>query len=332
MTLCLITNGPVVATAQAPAPGPTAPAAGAPGATKPDAARPGAAKPRKVDPTEPQDVELVASDGVLLAGTYYPADKASRDTPVVVMLADLDESPIVFDRLAFRLQMPGADAERRPMAALAIALRGQGDSTRVRLPDGTIADRRGAKVTPADTAAMVKTDMEAVRRFLVDKNDSGELNLNRLGYVGVGFGALVAANAAAVDWAVPNLDRGKQGRDVKALVLVSPPWKQLGLDMLSPIRQPGVQTQVAVMLTYGRDDSKAQQNASRIVVQLERGRLKLADEENPTAPVIDRPGRSKLQGSAWLKQAGPTGEEMLAEFLDQQLAKPDLPWVQRRLD
>ncbi|MEQ8849779.1 hypothetical protein [Botrimarina sp.] len=316
--------GAAVGSAQAP---PAAPAERqAPGE------RPAGAKRAEADPTDPQDVELRTADGVLLAGTYYPASEAGRDTPVVVALADENESPIVFDRLAFRFQMPGPSEEREPIAVFAVALRGQGDSTRVRRPDGTVVDRRGAKLTPADAAAMVKTDMEAVRRFLVEKNDAGELNLNRLGYLGVGFGALVAANAAAVDWAMPDLDRGKQGRDVKALALVSPPWKSLGLEMLQAIRQPGVQTQVAVLLTYGRDDDQAQQAASRIVVQLERGRMRLSDEETPTAPVIDRPGKSKLQGTAWLKQAGSAGEDLLLEFFANQLAKPELPWVQRRLD
>lgn len=70
----------------------------------------------KTDPTEPERVELVTADGVLLAATYYPADEAGRDTPVVVMLADQGESPVVFDRLATRLQMPMPSEEREAIA------------------------------------------------------------------------------------------------------------------------------------------------------------------------------------------------------------------------
>ena len=40
-------------------------------------------------------------------------------------------------------------------------------------------------------------DMEAVRSFLVGKNDKEELNLNRLCIVGLGMGATVAVNWAA---------------------------------------------------------------------------------------------------------------------------------------
>ncbi len=281
-------------------------------------------------------VELETRDGVLLSGTFFPADDAGPDTPIVVMLAGENESPAVFNGLATRLQSADdGESNTKPMSVFTVALRGLGDSTRVRDAAGQIVDRRGAKLTPADAAAMVKSDMEAVRSFLVDKNDAGELNLNRLGYVGIGLGAMVATGAAAVDWSVPVLSRGKQGRDVKALVLVSPPWKQLGLEMLPVLRQPGVQSEIAFLVTYGGDDKRVAGDVSRIVKQLEKGRpapSKPAEGEEPTPPsVVDAPGASKLQGSAWMKQAGRDGQTAIIRFLDRTLAQPDYPWTHRRL-
>ncbi len=290
------------------------------------------------DPTDPRPVELTTKDGVLLNGTFFPAERANKETPVVVMLADEGESPKVFDRLALGLQFAQKreGGDRPGFSVLAVALRGQGDSTRVRLPDGEVVDRRGARLTPTDAEAMVKTDMEAVRQFLVDKNDAGELNLNRLCYFGVGLGAAVATNAAAVDWAVPNLNRGKQGQDVKALVLVSPPWRQLGLSMLPALRQPGVQKEVAVLLTYGGEDKSTKSNAKRIVTQLEKGRPTPPEaaegEPAPVPTIVDRPGESTLQGTAWLKQAGDRGEQLILRFLEEWLVKPEHPWTQRRLN
>jgi pimeloyl-ACP methyl ester carboxylesterase len=285
---------------------------------------------------ETAPVELETRDGVLLSATFFPAEDAGPDTPVVVMLAGENESPAVFNGLATRLQTADErDATAKPMSVLTVALRGLGDSTRVRGAGGEITDRRGARLTPADAAAMVKSDMEAVRSFLVDKNDAGELNLNRLGYVGIGLGSIVATSAAAVDWSVPVLSRGKQGRDVKALVLVSPPWKQLGLEMLPALRQPGVQSDIAFLITYGGDDKSVAGDVSRIVKQLEKGRPappRPAEGEEPTAPsVIDAPGTSRLQGSAWMKQAGRDGETAIIRFLDRTLAQPDYPWTLRRL-
>ncbi|QDV74936.1 hypothetical protein [Botrimarina mediterranea] len=284
----------------------------------------------------PLPVELETPDGVLLSGTFFPAEEAGPDTPVVVMLAGENESSAVFHGLATRLQTADeGGSTATPMSVLTVALRGLGDSTRVRSANGQVTDRRGAKLTPIDAAAMVKSDMEAVRRFLVDKNDAGELNLNRLAYLGIELGAIVATGAAAVDWAVPVLNRGKQGRDVKALVLVSPPWKQLGLEMLPVLRQPGVQSEIAFLITYGGDDKGVASDVNRIVKQLEKGRpepTKLNEGDDPTPPsVIDAPGPSRLQGSAWLKQAGRDGETAIIRFLDRTLAQPDYAWSQRRL-
>lgn len=284
----------------------------------------------------PLPVELETPDGVLLSGTFFPADDAGPDTPIVVMLAGESESPAVFNGLATRLQTADeGESTTKPMSVLTVALRGLGDSTRVRGAGGEIIDRRGAKLTPADAAAMVKSDMEAVRSFLVDKNDAGELNLNRLGYVGIGLGAMVATGAAAVDWAVPVLSRGKQGRDVKALVLVSPPWKQLGLEMLPVLRQPGVQSEIAFLITYGGEDKSMADDVGRIVKQLQKGRPappKPADGVEPLPPsVVDAPGPSRLQGSAWMKQAGSNGQTAIIHFLDRTLAQPDYAWAPRRL-
>ncbi|QDT69630.1 Alpha/beta hydrolase family protein [Planctomycetes bacterium MalM25] len=288
------------------------------------------------DPTDPVPIELTTKDGVLLTGTFFAADDAGRDTPIVVMLADEGESPRVFNRLALALQFSDNEEARPPMSVMTVALRGQGDSTRVRLASGEVVQRRGARITPSDTAAMVKLDMEAVRQYLVDKNDAGELNLNRLCYLGVGFGALVATNAAAVDWAVPQLNRGKQGRDVKALILVSPPWKQLGLEMLAALRQPGVQSQVAVLVTYGDQLKSAANDAERIVRQLEKARPPVPEavegQPAPERTVISAPGKSRLQGTRWLKQAGRNGEAMIVRFLNERLAEPEYEWTQRRLD
>lgn len=291
-------------------------------------------RPALAEAPGPVAVEIETRDGVLLQGSYFRSSRPGKNAPVVVMLADADESPAMFDKLATRLQGTG-QSDGPAFSTIAIALRGQGDSTRVRVR-GEVKDLRGAKLTPADAAGMVKHDLEAVRRFLVDKNDKGELNLNRLGYLGVGLGAIVATNAAAVDWAVPLLSRGKQGRDVKAVVLVSPPWKQLGLDMLKPLRQPGLRSEVAVLITYGGEDKSVASNVGRIVKQLEAGRPKtppsVDGKPTPEPSVVDAPGASQLQGSAWLKQAGEDGEKAIERFFQRTLAAPELPWTKRRLD
>ena len=80
------------------------------------------------------------------------------------------------------------------------------------------------------------------------KNDQGEINLNELSIIGVGLGASVATIWAAHDWAYPPLAVGKQGQDVKALVLVSPRWKNNGLLIQKAVQQRDVQREIALIM------------------------------------------------------------------------------------
>ena len=96
-----------------------------------------------------------------------------------------------------------------------VDLRAHGESTKQLVGDGGVVDLDPAKLWKEGLVAMSTLDMEAIRDFLVDKNDAGELNLNKLCMVGSGMGASVAVNWAANDWAAPPLAVGKQGQDVK---------------------------------------------------------------------------------------------------------------------
>ena len=284
-------------------------------------------------PPTKESVEMVTRDGVVLMGTYFRAADAGRDTPVVVMLPDAGESRVVFDRLAERLtEAAEEDDARTPMSVLSFALRGQGDSNQVRTARGGTMSIAGERLSPAAMEAMVQQDLEAVRRFLVDRNDEEELNLNRAAYFGVGMGAVVAANGAAYDWSMKDLNTGKQGKDVKALLMVSPPWKYMGLGMLNAMRQPGVRKEVAVMLMYGANDQAASDDAEKILKQLRRGRRDEPAAAGRLPSLMEAAGRTSLQGSAWLKQGGRETEDLIMRFLEQHVAEPEFGWTQRRLN
>ena len=117
---------------------------------------------------------------------------------------------------------------------------------------------------------MANFDMEAVRGFLVDKNDAGELNLNKLCLVGSGMGASVAANWALQDWSAPPLAVGKQGQDVKGIVLISPRWSFNGLSMQDPMKFAPLKQNVAWLLICGAQEQKTKADLARIQKQLER--------------------------------------------------------------
>lgn len=280
-------------------------------------------------PRPAEAIEVETADGFLIVGKYFAPFPASDDSAVVVMVADEGESHMAFDRLAESLRW--AETER-PIAVLTASLRGQGDSTRRRARDGSIDTLRRRRPTAAGVGAMIDEDMEAIRSFLVDKNDARELNLNRLVYLGVGMGAVVAANATAVDYAVRDLPVGKQGRDVKTLVLVSPLWQVAGVGLLDALRAPGLSDQVATLVLYGDENRRVKQDSERIVRQLNRERIDQPQAEEGVPQVVGAPGRTPLQGSAFLKQGGDRVADAVARFIDAHVCQPDHPWVKRRVE
>jgi hypothetical protein len=189
------------------------------------------------------------------------------------------------------------------------------------------ADLDAAKLSKEGFAAMAALDMEALRAFLVQKNDAGELNLNKLCLVGSGMGASVAANWALADWTAPPLAIGKQGQDVKAIALISPTWSYHGLSMQDPMRFNPLKQNVAWLLIAGGQDPKVKTDFDRIQKQLERGH-----------PVIgNKPGGQRrglavnllptsLQGDSLMGQSAAAINGLIVKFFTENVASLQLPW------
>jgi pimeloyl-ACP methyl ester carboxylesterase len=280
-------------------------------------------------------VPLVTKDGVQLSVTYYPAAQpigspgAKQVTPVV-LLHDFKDTRAVFASLAQRLQAPAErEGESISFAAITVDLRGHGESTQQVLPDGSQIRLDAARIHKQGLQAMATFDMEAVRNFLVARNDAGELNLNKLCLIGAGMGASVAANWALQDWTAPPLAIGKQGQDVKGIVLVSPQWSFSGLSFQAPMRFRPLKEQVAWMIVFGDQDPRAAGDANRIRKQLERFHPK-PDDAAKTSSSLELVGvKSKLQGTTLLRQSETAAEEQIVDFLVEQVAKRQQPWISR---
>jgi pimeloyl-ACP methyl ester carboxylesterase len=283
----------------------------------------------------PEIVTLTTKDGVQLKGTYFPSTEGrgseqAKQVAPVVLLHDYKSTRAALTQLALKLQAP-VDADHPSFAAFVVDLRAHGESTKQLGPGGAQADLDAAKLSKEGFIAMAALDMEAVRKFLVDKNDAGELNLNKLCLVGSGMGASVAANWAVQDWSAPPLAVGKQGQDVKALVLISPRWSFNGLLMQAPMKFAPLKMNAAWMLVCGSQDPKVKADLVRIEKQLERLHPK-AEKSGGKRPrgleVLEIP--SSLQGDSLVSKSGDAVNDAIVKFLTENVAVTTQPWLSRR--
>jgi pimeloyl-ACP methyl ester carboxylesterase len=272
---------------------------------------------------------------VQLQITYYPSNAGQEAVPVM-MLHDFAETRAVFNPLALALhkgQTPENPSAPRgaSRAVVTVDLRGHGDSKMAIGPDGSAVELDANRFQLQDFQDMAVEDVETVRRFLVEQNDAGQLNLNKLCIVGSGLGANLAILWAARDWATPPLAIRKQGQDVKALVLLSPQWNFRGLVLRDAMKFPPIQEQLSVFLAYGRADRQSAQDGDAM--------RKIFARYHPEPPADQVQQRkdffvydpdTRLQGSKLLNSREFTMGPKIANFIEVRLGSRTFPWVQRK--
>jgi pimeloyl-ACP methyl ester carboxylesterase len=267
----------------------------------------------------PEDLSLQTTDGVELVLTYYPGSKGKQSIPVV-LLHGFKQSRSDFAELAKELQSMGC-------AVIAPDLRGHGDSTRVKgaRKDETL---KAAGMPPMQFGAMVTRDMEVIKKFLWEKNNEGELNIDKLCILGSDMGASVALNFTLADAAAQDVNRVqrpdyKLGRFVKALVLISPELSFRGL----PLRAGNARAipDVAMLILVGKQDPKAMDEAKQIHRIFEKF------HPEPTGDDKDKNDKrtlffgklpTSLQGDKLLDEKFNV-PAIVADFIDRRLVKSD---------
>jgi pimeloyl-ACP methyl ester carboxylesterase len=233
------------------------------------AVKPAAAEDKK--PAEPEETTLLTGDNLELAMTYYPGGKGKQTIPIV-LLHGWKQSRNEFKGLAPALQKLG-------YAVVVPDLRGHGGSTRIKGARKEDSIDVAKMTTPAQfsrqSALMVTQDMVAVKDFLWDRNNAGELNIDKLCVVGAEMGASVALDFAAYD--AVGYGKGtvfygplKLARFVKALVLISPKWSFPGLPLRPATGNPVVQSDVAMMILVGKQDPAALREAKNLYRAFEK--------------------------------------------------------------
>ena len=247
-----------------------------PGAVLAAASAPAKARTEKKDKEEPEipkpeDLVLNTADGLELTLTYYPGTKGKETIPIV-LLHMWKQSRNDYKDFALTLQGMGH-------AVVVPDLRGHGESTHLK---GARRDEtlKAASLPPAQFTAMVTQDLKAVKDFLWERNNAGELNIDKLCVVGAEMGASVALNFALAD--VWDQDRNrvirsdyKLGRFVKALVLLSPEPTSHGLPLKAASANSVVQHDIAMMILVGKQNPKALERANRIYGLFEKSHVEL---------------------------------------------------------
>ncbi len=181
---------------------------------------------------------LDTPDGVHLKCTYFAPPK----------LKDAAEGAPATPAMPFIL-LHGWDGDRRELLNYGLYLQKSGHA--VIVPDlrghGQSVSVEGLK-KPLDYKKFRKPevmsaqkDIERCKKFLVQKHNQGEVNIDLLSVVAVGDTSVLAVQWVLNDWyAFPshNPQGIKQGQDVKSLMLVSPVKKLAGVSMMNNIQHP----------------------------------------------------------------------------------------------
>jgi dienelactone hydrolase len=163
-------------------------------------------------------VTFRTEDGVTLTATWH--EPSHRPAPAVILVHMLNGSRRDWEGVASRLAADG-------IGALAIDLRGHGDSQRVPMPEA-----------PPEFTAMA-ADVEAARRYLGSRPD---VQASRIGIAGASLGANLAALVAGADPLV------------KSLALLSPSLDYRGVRIEAAVRKYGARP---LLLVSSDDDAYA---------------------------------------------------------------------------
>jgi len=304
------------------------------------------AKKTELTIPEPETVTVETKDGVSIRCTYYPGgyieqqlpatekdkdkgkskaknkveQKPGKDVVPIIMLHGWEGRRSEYDGLATFLQRQGH-------AVIALDLRGHGDSSNIKLPNGKAVELD--RMRSGDLESML-LDIDAAKKFLMDKNNEGKLNIEMLCLVGSGFGGNLALNWAAYDWSRQALPAFKQGRDVKAVVLISPEQSFKGVTLNKALTHPFVQRELSLLLVYGDQERSPASDAQSIYSRLEKHRN--TTSENPAdRDLIKVALPTSLQGTRMLNARLPVVPQ-IAAFIGMRLAnrKDSFAWAERK--
>ena len=243
--------------------------------------------------TRPEEVTLKTKDKVQLVCTYF-APVAAEASAAEESKPDTDGAePADGKRVIPYIILHDWKSSRADTAALAKFLsdqgnavitpdlRGHGDSTKIA---GIDTEIDAADFKPSDIGTVL-TDIERCKRFLVKKNNSGELNIDMLAVIAIGKTVPLAAQWVVSDWTsyAPFKNGIKQGQDVKALIMIAPE-KTLGPFSMNRCSSASIfagKNALPTIVAWGTESEKAKEALS-IYNRLKKKRPKGSSADTKT--------------------------------------------------
>ena len=264
-----------------------------------------AAEPAAAVDSAGEELRLETSDGLRIAAWYYKVPADTKPQAVVMLVHDLEGSHTTVEPLARSLQRAGYAVVAPDLRAhgasegrAAGAARAEAVEPRMlkKVDLEAIAAASGGRLR--DQSAF-RGELEAVRNWIKSRSDAGELDIDRLCVVGCGLGGTLSALWTAADWNWPPTTTGPQGRQVRALALVSPVWASKGVSLSVPLTSEAIRQQVPVMVIAG----KADRDAPRLFDQFKRFRPEAWFQVRPGKPPEKAPGLADAaEGTAFFIQ------------------------------
>ncbi len=293
------------------------------------------AQRRKLVLPKPELVTVSTNDGVRVRCAYYPGGvvqsskkgefvpKKGKEVVPVILLHGWEGSKSEFAALANILQ-------RRGHAVIVPDLRGHGDSITMRFPNGAEREIDRDRMRPVDIQGMIR-DVQAAKKFLLEKNNEGELNIELLCLVGAELGSILAVNFAQLDWSRQQLPSFKQGQDVKALVLLTPRQSFKGMTASRAFKHPMVASRLETLIVVGDNDRKGHSEAKSIHKRLERMRPEQTDPTKQSLVFAELP--TSLAGTELVDpNARLNVDRLIAAFIHKRLVlrSSRFAWKERR--
>ena len=237
---------------------------------------------------ERESVTFVTKDSVEIHADFY-GGMNEKETIPVLLLHDIGGTRAGLLPLAQHLQ------KKFGHAVLVPDLRGHGESVRVQGMQKEI-DASKFKRTQLES---IFEDLEQCKRFLMAKNNVGELNIDLLSVAAVGSTGIQTVRWVNRDWSWAPVAGEKQGQDVKAMVLISPVKRFKGLNISGDLKNPLItgkgQLPIPLMVTWGKSNKTAAKDGNSIVDQLKKSRPKVKEKigddgwwENETLFSVER--------------------------------------------